>query len=111
MASKLSLRSLLDSDKFIGPNFDNWYQKLRLVFEHERILYMIMDPIPEIPVSNADVTIRDTYQKWLNDCMTVRCIMRATVSDKFSCKFDDAQPKEILQMLNKFFGAEKLCWS
>ena len=36
--------------------------------------------------------------------MIVCCIMRAAISDEFSCKFVDALPKEILQMLNKSFG-------
>ena len=62
-----------------------------------------MDFAPEVPASNADVMVRDTYQKWLNDCMTVHCIMRTAISDEFSCKFNDAQSKEILQILNKSF--------
>ena len=48
--------------------------------------------------------IRDTYQKWLNDCTTVCYIMRAIVNDKFSYKFDVAQSNEMLQRLNKSFG-------
>ena len=65
---------------------------------------MIMDPAPEVPISNTDAMVRDTYQKQLNDCMTVRCIMKAAMSDEFSCKFNNAQPKKILQILNKSFG-------
>ena len=65
---------------------------------------MIADLAPEVLALNVDTMVRDTYQKWLNDCMTVRCVMEAAMSDKFSCKFDDAQSKEMLQMLNKFFG-------
>ena len=68
---------------------------------------MVIDPAPEVPAPNANVMIRDTYQKWLNDCMTVRCIMRAAISDEFNCKFIDTQPKEMLQMLNKSFGSLK----
>ena len=67
MASSLLLHLLLDSDKFMGSNFNNWYQKLRIVLEHERILYVIMDPAPKVSALNVDVMVRDTYQKWLND--------------------------------------------
>ena len=63
MASSLSLHSLLDSDKIIRSNFDKWYQKLRIIFEHERILYVITDPVPEVLAPNTDAMIRDTYQK------------------------------------------------
>ena len=65
MATSLSLRSLLDNDKLVGPNFGSWYRKLKIVLEHERILYVIMDPAPEEPAVNARGTVKDTYQKWL----------------------------------------------
>ena len=77
---------------------------MKIVIEHEKILSILTDLAPVEPTPNANVMVRDTYQKWLNDCMMVCCIMEAAMSDKFSCKFDDAQSKEMLQMLNKFFG-------
>ena len=71
MATTLSLWSLLDNDKLMGPNFDSWYRKLKIVLEHERILYVVTDPAPEEPAPNASKAIRDTYLKWLNDRTTV----------------------------------------
>ena len=95
---------LLDSDKLTRPNFDSWYRKLKIVLEHERILYVLMDEVPEELVANALHTMRDTYMKWLNDCMTVRCMMRAAMNDELNYKFEDAQPEEIIQILNESFG-------
>ena len=92
----LSLRSLLDNEKLTGSNFDNWYRKLKIVLEHERIFYVIIDPAPEEPASNSRGTIRDTYLKWFNNCTMVRCIMRASMNDEFSRKFEEAQPEEML---------------
>ena len=71
MATTLSLRSFLDNDKLMGPNFDSWYRKLKIILEHERILYVVTDPAPEKPAPNARGTVRDTYQKWLNDRTTI----------------------------------------
>ena len=65
---------------------------------------MIRDPAPEVPTLNVDVIVGDAYQKWLNDYTTVRCTMRAAMNYEFNYKFDNAQSKEMLQMLNKFFG-------
>ena len=62
-----------------------------------------MDLAPEVPASNTDAIVRDTYQKCLNDCTIVCYIIRTTMNDEFSCKFDDASVKEMLQMLNKSF--------
>ena len=71
MATNLSLRSFLETDKLKGPNYESWFRKLKIVLEHERILYVIMDPTLEDPASNAHGVVRDTYQKWLNDRTTV----------------------------------------
>ena len=65
---------------------------------------MIMDLASEVTAPNVDVMVRDTYQKWLNKCTIVYCIMRAAMCDKFSNKFDNTQLKMMLQMLNKSFG-------
>ena len=93
MSTNLSLRSLLDSDKLTGPNFDSWYRRLRIVLEHERILYVITDPAPEQPAPNVRGIVRDTYLKWSNDRTIVRCIMLASMNDEFSRKFEEAQPE------------------
>ena len=64
---------------------------------------MITDPAPE-PAANAHGTVRDTYQKWLSNRTTVRCIMMATMSNEFSHRFKTTQPKDMLQVLKDAFG-------
>ena len=61
MANILSLRSLLDSDKLIGPNFNSWNQKLKIVLEYERILYVLTDLTPKEPTLNARGGVKYTY--------------------------------------------------
>ena len=63
MTTTLSLQSLLDSDKLMGSNFDSWYRKLKIILEHEQILYMLTDSAPEEPAPNTRSPIKDTYQK------------------------------------------------
>ena len=104
MSSNLLLRSLLDNKKLKGPNFDSWYQKLRIILEHERILYVITDLTSELTPVGAQNLIRDAYLKWVSDRTTVRCIMLAAMNDKFSYRFEEAQPDEILQKLKESFS-------
>ena len=104
MATTLSLWSLLDSDKLMGSNFDSWYQKLKIVLKHERILYVLTYPVSEEPAPNACSTVRDTYQKWLNHQTMVHCIMLAVMNDEFSHHFKNALPQDMLQILNESFG-------
>ena len=77
MTRCMLLHSLFDSDLFIGLNFDRWYRKLQIVLEHEWILNMIMDPAPDVFISNIHDAIKGTYQKWPNDRITICCILRA----------------------------------
>ena len=63
-----------------------------------------MDPVLEEPILNAWGVVRDTYLKWLNNRTTVRCIMRASMNDEFSWKFEEAQPEKMLQVLKDSFG-------
>ena len=96
MANTLSLQSLLDNNKFIGLNFDSWYQKFKIILEHERILNVLTDPALEEPTANAPRAMRDTYMKWLNDRTTVRCIIRIAMNDELNCKFEDVQSEEMI---------------
>ena len=96
------LHSLFDSDWFIGPNFDNWYWKLQLVLEHEWILNMIMDPAPKVSMSNICDAIKETYQKWPYDQITM-WFFESSEKHEFSCKFNDTQWEKILQILKEFF--------
>ena len=64
---------------------------------------MITDPVPEESAVNACGTVRDTYQKWLSDRTMVRCIMLTAMSNEFNRKFETAQPKDMLQVLEDVF--------
>ena len=104
MTTMLSLRSLLDSDKLNGFNFNSWFRKLKIVLEHERILYILNDPAPELPHTNTYSFERDTYQKCLCDRTSVHCIMLVGMNDEFDHRFENAQLEEIIQVLSESFG-------
>ena len=104
MATNLSLWLLLDNDKLKGPNFDSWYQKLKKVLEHERILHVLMNPAPKESAPNAHSAVWDTYLKWLNDRTMVHCIMWVAMTDEFNHKFEEAQLEDMLKVLNESFS-------
>ena len=41
-------------------NFDSWYRKLKIILEHERILYVLTDEALEESAVNAPHAMRDT---------------------------------------------------
>ena len=36
--SAISLRGILETNKLVGPNFDDWYRNLRIVLMHEKLI-------------------------------------------------------------------------
>ena len=77
---------------------------MKIILEHKRIWYVLTDEAPEESAANAPRAMKDTYMKWLNDCTTVHCVMRAAMNDELSRKFEDAQSEKMIQMLNESFG-------
>ncbi|KAK8650340.1 hypothetical protein V6N13_139985 [Hibiscus sabdariffa] len=51
--NNLSLRSLLEKEKLNVMNFLDWFRNLRIVFKQERKEYVIEEPVPDEPASNA----------------------------------------------------------
>ena len=76
----LSLRSILEKDKLIGPNFMDWERNLRMVLRHERKWYVLEEPLGQVPPAGAPTAIRNTHQKDTNDLLEVGCQMLATMS-------------------------------
>ena len=68
---------------------------------------MLTDPASEKFSANASCAARDTYIKWLSNHTIVCCMMKTTINDELSCKFDDAQSKEMIQLLNESFSISK----
>ena len=67
-------------------------------------MYVLTDSALKEPAPNVCGAVRDTYQKWINNCTMVHCIMWAAMNNEFSRKFEDAQLEKILQVLNESFG-------
>ena len=82
MASSLSLREILDSNKLIDLNYMNWLRNLKIVLTQEKVFY-ILDVSEPQEIGN-DVTEEEisTYRIWKNDSLTIKCIILASMSNK-----------------------------
>ena len=78
-SNNLSLPSTLEKDKLSGTNFLDWYRNLRIVLRHEKKLYVIDEPLPELPASDATNAEKDAYKKHQDDALDVGCLMLATM--------------------------------
>ena len=78
MASSLSLRSILDSNKLIGQNYVDWLRNLKIVLNQEKLSYILNTPDPEPLGNDAIDEDKSTYKMWQNDSLTVKCIILAS---------------------------------
>ena len=73
--SNLSLRSILEKDKLNGTNFLDWYINLRIILKQERKEYILNQPVPDEPATNAPRAQKDAYSKHFNDSIGVTCVI------------------------------------
>ena len=79
--SPLSLRSVLEKDKLKedGSNFLDWFRNLGIVLKQERKLYVLEEPVPGVPSTDAPNAIKDKYKKHADDSVDVGCLILATI--------------------------------
>ena len=80
MTSSVNLRSILETNKLVGPNFLDWFRNLKIVLKAEKIGYVLNAPIPPPPVEDASDNDRRAYRKMLDDCELAECIMLGSMS-------------------------------
>ena len=73
---------ILDANKLIGPNYVDWLRNLRIVLTQEKLSYILDSSDLEVIKEDASEEEKATHNMWLNDSMTIRCIMLASISNE-----------------------------
>ena len=106
MASSLSLRSILDTNKLTGPNYVDWLRNLKIVLNQENLSYIIESPEPKKLGDKATDEEKAAYKKRQNDSMTVKCIMLASMNNELQRQHDDMDAQSILLNLKELYGEQ-----
>ncbi|XP_045795669.1 uncharacterized protein LOC123890163 [Trifolium pratense] len=104
--SYLSLRGILESEKLVGSNYDDWYRSLRIVLMHEKLIDIIDKPAVVAPVDLNDNEATKTYEKYLEQSLTAKCIILASMSSNLQRQHEDMNPPEIIEHLKKMYGGQ-----
>ena len=104
--SSLSLRSILETSKLVGANYDDWYRNLRIVLMHEKLINIIDKPAITAPADTNDAEATKTYQKYLEECLSAKCIMLASMSPELQRQHEDMEPPAIIKHLKKMYGGQ-----
>ena len=82
MASSLSLWEILDSNKFIDPNYVDWLRNLKIVLTQEKLFYILDISEPQEVGDDVIEEEVSTYRMWKNDSLIVKCIILASMSNE-----------------------------
>nr|GEX07037.1 hypothetical protein [Tanacetum cinerariifolium] len=105
-----TIRSILQHEKLIGPNFTNWYQNLRIIIKFEEKLAHLEQPLIPLPLHVAPQVVRDTYESDISWLQTGRWTVSKHLHlkdegylDSFEClgyvipkELDDAETSDVL---------------
>ena len=69
----------------------------------EMKLYVLDEPIPEEPATNAPRAQRDIYIKHQNDSVDVKCLMLATMEFELQKKMVDMEAFTMIACLKEMF--------
>ncbi|KAF1883392.1 hypothetical protein Lal_00042306 [Lupinus albus] len=104
--SSLSLRSILADGKLVGDNFHDWYRTLRIVLMHEKLINTIDKVVIPEPKNNDDVEAVSAYKKYLDDLMSIKCLILASTSSELQRQHEDMDPTGIIALLKKMYDAQ-----
>ncbi|KAK8547495.1 hypothetical protein V6N12_031632 [Hibiscus sabdariffa] len=99
----ISLRSLLENEKLNGINFLDWFRNLRIVLKQERKEYVIEEPVPDEPATNAPRADKDKFKKHMDDMVDVGCLMLATMTPELQKQHEDMVAYEVIQNLKEIY--------
>ncbi|XP_012439707.1 uncharacterized protein LOC105765249 [Gossypium raimondii] len=104
--NSLSLRSLLEKEKFNGLNFLNWFCNLRIVLKQEHKLYVIEEPVPNEPATNRSRAENDTYKKHLGDMVDIGCLMLTIIILELQKQHEDMVAYDMIQHLKELYDGQ-----
>ncbi|XP_075096923.1 uncharacterized protein LOC142174716 [Nicotiana tabacum] len=72
---------------------------------HEKLIDVIDKPAKDFPDENDDDATK-IYQKYLEECLTTKCIILASMSSELQRKHQDMDPTATIEHLKKMFGIQ-----
>ncbi|XP_070048665.1 uncharacterized protein [Nicotiana tomentosiformis] len=103
--SVISLREILETNKLVGPNFNDWYRNLRIVLVHEKLIDVIDKTAKLVPPEN-DVEGTKVYQKYLEECLVIKRIILVSMSSELQRKHQNMDPTAIIEYLKKMVDTQ-----
>ncbi|XP_017984315.1 PREDICTED: uncharacterized protein LOC108663610 [Theobroma cacao] len=106
MANSLSLRSIFDANKLIGPNFIDWFHNIKIVSKQEKKAYVLDGPAPEEPSDDATNEEKEAYRVYMDDLDQATCVMLASMAPNLQKQHEAMDALYIILNLREMFYKE-----
>ncbi|XP_070040051.1 uncharacterized protein [Nicotiana tomentosiformis] len=103
--SVISLREILETNKLVGLNFNDWYRNLRIVLVHKKLIDVIDKTAKLVPPEN-NVEGTKVYQKYLEECLVIKRIILVSMSSELQRKHQNMDPTAIIEYLKKMVDTQ-----
>ncbi|EOY04065.1 Retrotransposon protein, putative [Theobroma cacao] len=106
MANNLLLRSILDANKLIGPNFLDSFRNLKIVLKQEKKSYIFDTSIPPVPTTDANVEDKEAHQRHKDDDDQAACVMLASMTLELQKQDEHMDVQSMILHLRELFDKE-----
>ena len=79
---------------------------MRIVLKQERKLYVLEQPIPEVPPATATRADRDAYKKHQDDALDVSCLMLATMNSELQKQHENMDAYDMVEHLRQLYQGQ-----
>jgi len=100
------ITKILNENRLEGPNFNEWLRNLKIVLTFDKIVYVLQDAPPHIPLAaNATNAQRVAYQKHKDDDTQAKCVMLASMNPQLQKQHENMDSASaIILHLTELFG-------
>jgi hypothetical protein len=81
----------------------DWHRNLRIILRHEKKKYILTEAPPNKPSDKAEISIREKYNKFIDNELDVSCLMVTTMSFELHKRFETRGVFDIMDQLKKIF--------
>ncbi|GJT38061.1 hypothetical protein Tco_0937926, partial [Tanacetum coccineum] len=98
-----TIRSILQQEKLVGPNFTKWFQNLRIVLRSEGKLAHLEQPLIPLPYPVASQVAHDAYEALYDVQNEVACLMLGSMSPNLQRTLKNYKAYDMIQELKTMF--------
>jgi hypothetical protein len=101
--SGLALHNILEANKLVGPNYNDWLRNVKLVLAIQKVAYVLETPLPVInEQSTADE--RAQADQWKQDELLAKCVILSSMNNELQRQHENLDSSSIMLRLKELYA-------